>query len=219
MSRRPYIFIDESGNLDFGPNGTRHFALTCVSMERPFEIYRALDEYKYDCIENGLNIEYFHCYHDSRFVRRAVFDLISSNRNGVRVDSLVVEKSETAPNMRGDTRFYPEMLGRLLREAVSSELEIGGVDEIVVITDSIPINRKRGEVARATRTTLARTLPAGVKYRILHHRSRAHYGLQIADYCCWAIFRKWEMGDGAWSDRIAPLIGSETRIGASETES
>ena len=108
MSRRPYIFLDESGNLDFGPKGTRHFALTSVSMERPFEICRALDEYKYDCIENGLSIEYFHCYDDSRSVRRAVFDLIASSPNDLRVDSLVVDKSEIDPNMRAAARFYPE---------------------------------------------------------------------------------------------------------------
>lgn len=215
MSRRPYIFLDESGNLDFGPKGTRHFALTSVSMERPFEIFRALDEYKYDCIENGLNIEYFHCYDDSRSVRRAVFDLIASSPNDLRVDSLVVDKSEIDPNMRVAARFYPEILGRLLREAISSELATGGIEEIVAITDSIPINKRRGEVEKAARTTLSRTLPE-VKYRVMHHRSRSHYGLQIADYCCWAIFRKREIGDETWRDRIAPIIRNESKISAAE---
>lgn len=53
MTRCAYIFLDESGNLDFSASGTRYFVLTSVSMERPFSMYDALDGYRYDCIESG----------------------------------------------------------------------------------------------------------------------------------------------------------------------
>jgi hypothetical protein len=32
-----YIFLDESGNLDFSANGTRFFVFTGVVQERPFD--------------------------------------------------------------------------------------------------------------------------------------------------------------------------------------
>ncbi len=43
MNERIYIFLDESGNLDFSPKGTRWFVLTVVSMRRPFRMSGALD--------------------------------------------------------------------------------------------------------------------------------------------------------------------------------
>ncbi|WP_448508115.1 DUF3800 domain-containing protein, partial [Immundisolibacter sp.] len=68
------------------------------------------------------------------------------------------------------------------------------VDEVIVITDTIPIQKKRQAVEKAIKGALSAMLPAGMRYRILHHASRSHYGLQVADYCNWAVFRKWQKG-------------------------
>ncbi|OHC69590.1 MAG: hypothetical protein A3H93_02840 [Rhodocyclales bacterium RIFCSPLOWO2_02_FULL_63_24] len=47
---------------------------------------------------------------------------------------------------------------------------------------------------------------------ILHHASRSHYGLQIADYCNWAVFRKWQKGEVEFYDLIKPALKSEFDI-------
>lgn len=211
MIRCAYIFLDESGNLDFSSSGTRYFVLTSVSMERPFSMYDALDGYRYDCIESGASIEYFHCYNDRRTVRNAIFKMIADHLDGMRVDCLVVEKAGTSAAMREDTRFYPAALGHLLSMVVPAETDSGRAEEVIVIADTIPVNKRRRSVEKAVRTTLSRMLPR-VKYRVLHHQSRSHYGLQLADYCCWAAFRKLERGDGTWYDRIKPAVRNEFRI-------
>lgn len=108
-------------------------------------------------------------------------------------------------------RFYPEMLGHLLKVVVPRELD-ADIREVIFVTDALPINKKRKAVEKAARTTLARMLPLGTNYRILHHDSRSHYGLQIADYCCWAISRKWRTGERTWYDRIKPAVCSEVEI-------
>ena len=117
-----YIFLDESGNLDFGPNGTRYFVLTSVAMTRPFTWFDSLDSYKYDCIEYGLTSEYFHCAEDNRHVRARVFDIIRGNLASLRIDSLIVEKGNVPANLREAREFYPAMLGRLLSEVVAGEV-------------------------------------------------------------------------------------------------
>ena len=211
MTRCAYIFLDESGNLDFSASGTRYFVLTSVSMERPFSMYATLDRYRYDCIESGRNIEYFHCYNDRRVVRNAVFDMIVAHLDGMRIDCLVVEKAGTSAAMREDTRFYPAALGHLLSMVVPAETDSGRTEEVIVIADTIPVNKRRRSVEKAVRTALSKVLPR-VKYLVLHHQSRSHYGLQVADYCCWAAFRKLERGDGAWYDRIKPAVRNEFRI-------
>ena len=55
-----YIFLDESGNLDFSKNGSRFFLITGVVQERPFEAYKALCDLRYDLIESGDDIQRFH---------------------------------------------------------------------------------------------------------------------------------------------------------------
>lgn len=71
---------------------------------------------------------------------------------------------------------------------------------------------KTGPSLRDSRVALASSLPSNVMHRILHHESRSHYMLQVADYCCWAVFRKWERGDTAHYDLIAPAMRSEFDI-------
>jgi len=144
-------------------------------------------------------------------VRRKVFELIAGHLGSLRIDCLVVEKPKTGPALREDKRFYPEMLGHLLKWVISRELK-GGVDEVVVITDTIPIQKKRQAIEKAIKGALAKMLPVGMRYRILHHASRSHYGLQVADYCNWAVFRKWQKGDVEFYDMLKPAVKSEFEI-------
>lgn len=86
-------------------------------------------------------------------------------------------------------------------------VRVKGVNEVIVITDTIPVNRKRQAVGKQ--------LPE-LNYCILHHQSRSHYGLQVADYYCWAIFQKWQKGESTWYDRIKPAVRGEfdaSRVG------
>ena len=66
---RLYIFLDEGGNFDFSLNGTRYFTLTCVTSQRPFPWDATFPSLKYDLIEKGLDIEYFHAAEDRQIVR------------------------------------------------------------------------------------------------------------------------------------------------------
>ncbi len=149
-----YIFLDEAGNFDFSDKGTRYFALASVSARRPFDWLHPLDEFKHDCIEQGIGIEYFHCYNDSRRVRGSVFDRIAASSSNLNVDCLVVDKAKVSPLLRDESRFYPEILGLLLSLVIPIETEAGDTDEVIVITDTIPVNRRRRAVEKAVQTTL-----------------------------------------------------------------
>lgn len=207
-SDRAYIFLDESGNLDFGPKGSRYFVLTSVVMHRPFPVSERLEAYKYDCIENGANIEYFHCHDDRNEIRDAVFDAIVACLEEIRIDCLIVEKARVYPTWREGLSLYSRALDYLLRRALREESD-AGVKEVIVITDALPVNRKRRTAEKSIQRAVAENQIPGMTYRILHHKSRSHYGLQVADYCCWAIFRKWQKGQSTWYDRLKPAIRNE----------
>lgn len=212
MSLPPlYTFIDEGGDFNFSPNGTRYFTLTSVTVARPFPLENELAQLRFDLLEDGLNLEYFHASEDRPPTRDRVFALIQQELRRFRVDSVIVEKRKTAPSLREMDQFYPRMLGYLLRYVVN------GTDwrrwsELVVITDRIPHNKKRGAIEKAVKTTLARVLPAGTRFRVLHHDSKSSYCLQIADYFNWAIFRAWSTGDRRSLDAVRRAITSQFDI-------
>ncbi|MCL4740706.1 MAG: DUF3800 domain-containing protein [Phycisphaerales bacterium] len=206
-----YVFFDEGGNLDFSATGTRYFTLTGVWLHRPFPCDLELINLRFDLIETGLNIEYFHAAEDRQAVRNRVFEILSGRLDRFRADSVVVEKRMTAPPLRSDERFYPETLGYLLRHILEC-CELADWSEVIVITDTIPVNRKRRAIEGSVKTTLARMLPAGMPYRVLHHSSKSCIGLQIADYFNWAIFRSWERGDGRSLDAVRPAVRSQFDI-------
>jgi hypothetical protein len=55
-----YVFLDEAGDFDFSATGTKFFTFTTITKRRPFPWDTPLISLKYDLIEVGLDIEYFH---------------------------------------------------------------------------------------------------------------------------------------------------------------
>ncbi len=203
-----YLFLDEAGNFDFSPNGTKYFVLSALSKERPFNAYQELTELKYELVEQGQKIEYFHASEDRQAVRDRVFDIIGRHLEGVRIDSLVIEKRKTGPALQAVSQFYPRMLGYLLRHVLRT-VPLSQYREVIVFTDAIPVNKRRNAVEKAVKQTLARMLPRSARYRLLHHDSKSNLDLQIVDYCNWAIYRKWNSGDERSHKLIRSAIASE----------
>ena len=180
-------------------------------MERPFVINTELDAYKYDIIEYSLDMEYFHCSHDNIHIRGKVFEVIKRHLQSFQIDSLILEKCKTDPANQGFARFYPHLLGYLLLY-VFNRNKGKQFNEVLIITDSIPVKRQRKAMEKTIKEVLARMLPKHVAYRILHHETKAHYGLQAVDYCNWAIFRKWEQNDYEHYEKIKPAMKTEFDI-------
>lgn len=201
-----YVFLDEGGNLDFSPSGTKYFVLTGVWMPRPFLWDTDLHSLRFDMIETGLDVEYFHASEDRQPTRDKVFEVLRKYLDSFKADSVVVEKSKTGPSLREDAKFYPHMLGYLLKYLVNG-CGIEKWSEIIVITDRIPVHKKREAVEKAVRTILTDMLPPGTVYRVLHHDSKSCAGLQVADYVNWAIYRWWDSKD----NRSLKLIGKSVR--------
>ena len=210
-----YFFLDESGNFDFSRGGSPYFVLGCVIMKRPFEAYHELIHLRYDLIEEGFGLEEFHAAEDRQAVRNRVFQIIENHLDSLSIHALIIEKAKTAPALHDAKRFYPEMLGSLLQSVVEST---PNVDEIIVITDRVPVAKKRGAVEKAVKQTLSRMPPDDTSYRMFHHDSKSNVGIQVADYCTWAIARKWKSGDERSYNVIKQAIRTEFDIFRNDTK-
>ena len=132
-----YIFLDEAGNLDFSRNGTKYFVLGGITKERPFHAYKELTEFKYDQVERGTALEYFHASENAQAVRNGVFDIIEKNLAGVSVDAIIVEKQRLEAEFRAEEQLFPKVLGTLLRE-ILQHYPLPEFGEVIVFTDSLP---------------------------------------------------------------------------------
>ncbi|MCY4623847.1 MAG: DUF3800 domain-containing protein [Chloroflexi bacterium] len=211
MSNTLYLFLDESGDLGFGPKASRFFALTSVAMYRPFQGGAALDDLRYDLLEKGVALEQFHCANDNRHVRSQVFEVIAENLGNWQIDTCVIEKRKTHPSLHQHSSFYTAMFAAFLN-SVSWPDMVRDAHEVIIITDALPVRGKRNAVQKALQGVMAHTMPNTIKYNLLHHQSSSHYGLQIADYCGWAVFRKFEYGDPEAHNKLRHAVNSETLI-------
>ena len=206
-----YVFLDESGNLDFGLSGTRYFVMTGVRMTRPFYLLESLDRLKHDRIEAGMDMEAFHCAEDEWATRMAAFDLIAEHLDELGIYCILVEKTALPRSLREAGRLYPWMLGQLLREVLPDEVK-REISSVNILTDTIPVKKNRSTAEIGIKQLIAAYQPASISYRVSHYQSCSHYGLQVADYCSWAIYRRWQRGERTWYDIIKPAICSLSTV-------
>jgi hypothetical protein len=211
MPRCLYVYLDEAGNFDFSEKGTRYFMLGSIALERPFGFHTPLAELRFDLLEQGLDIEHFHASDDKQSTRNLVFGVIRDCLGTMRIDATIAEKRKTGPALRADDQFYPKLLGYHLRYLLQ-HIQMADYERVVVVTDALPIQRKRQLIEKAVKQTLADMLPSDVPYQVLHHDSRSAFALQVADYCTWAIYRKWYRADERSYNVIAPAVRSEFDI-------
>ncbi len=177
-----YLFIDEGGNFDFSPGGTRYFMLTCLLEERPFPSYDKLRSLKYDLLEQGTNLEYFHASEDKQAVRNKVFAIVRENLEHIQVSSMIVQKNKTNPSIRDASAFYTKVFRMLMKWVVEKHVHGKGYERVILFTDVMPVAKKKRAMEKGVKLELAGLLREGIEYRIYHHQSRSSLNLQVADY-------------------------------------
>jgi hypothetical protein len=206
-----YLFFDESGNLDFGANGSRHFCFGAVTLRDPGPLTAELARLRYDLLCQGLELDCFHAAEDRQAVRNEVFAALrrvggcGMEAGGFDFDVLMVDKRLTPDALRDPFEFYAR-LGYVLVESVLDRFRDSD-EPLVVITDTLPLQRDRKALAKAFRQAIRDSLGAR-PFSIVHHVSAAHAGLQAADYCTWAVQRKLR-GDDRPYQLIRPWLRAE----------
>ena len=201
-----FIFLDESGNYDFSPKGTSHLVYTAVSSG---QIHAGVEEFhalKHWFIAGGQELEYFHASEDAQMVRDAVFNVIC--QLPIRVDCIVVDKPKAEPNIRPIERLYPRMFEILLRYLLNGLPR--WPSRIHIFCDTPDLNKSKRAVEKGIKlavTPLARE--KGFTCSVLLHASKSHPYLQIADYCGWAVYRKWGGSDYRSYKLIMSMLRNE----------
>lgn len=219
ISDTTYIFVDESGEMDFSKKGSKHYMFHFLVKHRPFNLHEYISNYRYQILERGLDplngkrfdIEYFHAHKDNKYIKNELFNIISTfDKEKVKVYSYILEKSKVYPEKRQERdAFYIDNL----TYSIGKLLDKLSIDKnFVIITDNLPILKNKQKQIKALRTGIKEYLKRKnltLRYDIFHHCSASSVNLQIIDYIGWAVHRKYEMDDVNYYNKIKEYIIDE----------
>lgn len=142
--------------------------------------------------------EYFHATTDKQAVRDRVFETIV--KRPFTVQATIMEKSKAQPQVRIDKpRFYKTGYFFHFKNGVSRLLD--DRSQTLVTTASLGARKEQAAFQDAVSDVMRQTNRAG-EWKADFMPCHADPCLQVADYCAWALQRKWERGD----DRSYTLI-------------
>lgn len=202
------MFADESGNFDFstGRGASKYFIVTTVSTgdfapgDALLQLRRQLAWERHD-----QKTPDFHASEELQAVRDRVFDELS--RFAFRVDTTVIEKRKVYPHIAADqVRFY-KTAWYLHFKYIAPRIAKEG-DELLVISASLGTKSRREAFRGAVEDVVAQVSPAA-DWRTVSWAAASDPCLWVADYCAWAIQRKWESGDPRSYDLIRDKIATE----------
>lgn len=201
-----YLFVDESGNFDFSPKGTKYFTLAAVSTFNPCLFKEKILEFKYGLLKEGYNMEAFHATEDKQFIRDKMFEFIKSLSDDFFIDSVIVQKNKTNPslyreiNKKNGANIVRQVGAKLYQTTCKTLLQYvfkrhnnDSVERIVVVLGSIFTKEKHSFILKVLKPYFKYNYPK--PFQIYFHQSSSDLNCQIADYCCWAISIRWERSE------------------------
>ncbi|MFZ1361262.1 MAG: DUF3800 domain-containing protein [Candidatus Saccharimonadales bacterium] len=178
-----YIFLDESGNLDFSPGGTKHYVLAAVTTVNPLVSSQDLQQLKYTQLENGVDTEYFHASEDRQATRNEVIKCLQTMSNTIKVHYIYANKPKTNPSLQTSAKFYSKLGTTLCKFIVG--YKTNGYSKIVIVFDKALTKKDQRAFLGEIKPELKRL---GKPYEIYFHRTLSDFNGQIADYFAWAKY-------------------------------
>jgi len=187
---RVYVFADEAGDFAFkrGPNISRYYIVCTVLMPDCDLGHKLLELRRRLAWEKAPLGDYFHATKDKQAVRDAVFETIRTEFFSVQ--ATVMEKAKAQPQTRtSEAMFY--QYGWHYHLQHSSKVYLKPGTEVLITVASIGTKQRRIGFEDAVRAVARQKIPRK-SWVAAFWPCQTDPCLQVADYCTWAIQRKWE---------------------------
>lgn len=210
-----FIFADEAGCFTFEKKqgASKHFILCTIitdSCDVGTDLIALRRELAWAKAPMG---DYFHACTDAQAVRDAVFDRIA--RHDFTIQATIMEKTKAQPKVRVDRpRFYKT--GWYFHFRHGTAKHVASKNEALITAASIGNKKERLSFQGAVDDVMRQTVQAKA-WATDYWPAASDPCLQVADYCAWAIQRKWERGDTRSYDLIKDRITYEYDLWAHGT--
>lgn len=153
----------------------------------------------------------FHAAEDPQNVRDKVFDLINLHSEIINARSLIVEKANVYDYLQEDKWLINRMYYYLFKSIFNRSNWIKNKNSLQIIID----HTKTKRLVSATISGIKKShsnYGNKLQYRLHHTPSGCHPFVQLADYICWALLRKYERNDLRSYKLISGLIEEEWKM-------
>ena len=212
---KKYVFADEAGCFTFtrAPNVSKYFIVCTITLTN-LGVAKELVQLRRELVWRGHEVgDYFHAATDSQATRDAVFAAIK--KHDVRVQATICEKAKASPSItKSKSRFYKYPWYYSFKHGISPHVSAG--DEVLVTAASIGTKRERIAFRSELDDVMSQTIRAA-RWVVDFRPASCDPCLQVADYCAWAIQRKWERADTRSYDLIKHMITREFDLWARGT--
>lgn len=202
-----YLFADEAGCFTFyrKPNVSKYFIVCTITMP-DLAAGQAIAELRHKLIwENKQVGDYFHATTDKQDVRDAVYSEIV--KHDIAIQATICEKAKAQPQITKEkSRFYKYPWYYMFKFGISKHLY--STDNLLVTAASIGSKREKQSFSNAIHDVVDQTVP-NLLWQIDFRPSQCDPCLQVADYCAWAIQRKWERNDTRSYNLIKNMVTYE----------
>lgn len=152
--------------------------------------------------------DYFHASEDLQEVRDAVFERMLKWPFSIQVT--IIEKSKTEKSLTDNLeRFYNQVWYLHFEHGVKNQLT--GCTDFLIAAASLGTKKERAMFRTAFDDAIVRA-DAQYNWATDFPAAATSPSIQVADYCAWAIRRKWEMEDSRSYDQIKNRITYEKDI-------
>jgi hypothetical protein len=204
-----HIHTDESGNFDFSQRGSRYYVFTAAWTYHPAALAASLTQLRFKQIKDGHGetLSSFHACEDSPWLRDRVISILLGHTPW-SFAAMVVEKAKVNPASYDPQDFYPRFMSMVIRFILKGRVR-PGTSQILIYTDTLPMAQKKQAkaVQIAIKASCQREQP-NIPFHILNHRRESNAWLQVADYCCWSVCRKWEHRNTDAYDRLKARLAA-----------
>jgi len=202
-----FVYVDESGNFDFSPSGTKHFVMTAFITTDPVLSANRIAKLKYFLLSQGVSIPNFHASEDSQRVRNQVIDQISKIRN-VSAYTFWLKKDNLPVECKSTFGIY-ELMGFEIARLAATEVSTRGADSVVLVFDKTLIFREEQAFLSKSKAIFAQL---SHPFHIYFHNVSKDFNGQIADYVAWANYVKIERDEQRPLDALPKNLRSASEV-------
>ena len=203
-----YLFGDEAGNFDFseGPGASRYFMLLTVAMH-DWQAGDRLQALRRRLAWRGVHLgAVLHASEDPQAVRDEVFGVLA--RCELRIDATIIAKRDVPAALRDAHALYRYAWHEHLAR-IAGEIAHPG-DRLLAVASDLGTRKRRGAFHLAVDDAVRSS--ARCPHRVAFWPNMSEPCLVVADYCTWAIQRRWERNDPRSHTLLAGKIRSETQV-------
>lgn len=206
-----HIFLDESGDLgfDFTKNKTsRYFVITMLVCTSPGPVEKIVKRTFQSLSAKELQVHpgVLHCYKEKEGIRIKLLELLAAKE--VNIITIIVNKENVKPGLRDKKHILYNYIAKTLLKEFYKSQTFPEIHSIKLVASKRETNKFLNEDFARYLKTQARdnhNLDLNIEIKTPYEDKC----LQVADFACWAIFRKAEADECKYYDIISSKITAE----------